>query len=102
MTRLYFPLSDDLGVLSQSCLLSTNMFLPVANLSFPKVVHVLCPSERLSSRPPFDILTLSGHVAQWLKNPPAKAGDSETQVQSLGWEDPLEKETTTHSIILAW
>ena len=26
----------------------------------------------------------------------------ETQVQSLGWEDPLEKEMTTHSIILAW
>ena len=26
----------------------------------------------------------------------------ETRVQSLGWEDPLEKEMTTHSIILAW
>ena len=26
----------------------------------------------------------------------------ETQVQSLGWEDPLEKEMTTHSSILAW
>ena len=26
----------------------------------------------------------------------------ETQVQSLGWEDPLEKETATHSSILAW
>ena len=24
------------------------------------------------------------------------------QVQSLGWEDPLEKEMATHSIILAW
>ena len=23
-------------------------------------------------------------------------------VQSLGWEDPLEKETATHSSILAW
>ena len=23
-------------------------------------------------------------------------------VQSLGWEDPLEKETVTHSSILAW
>ena len=23
-------------------------------------------------------------------------------VQSLGWEDPLEKEMTTHSSILAW
>ena len=26
----------------------------------------------------------------------------ETQVRSLGWEDPLEKEMTTHSSILAW
>ena len=31
------------------------------------------------------------------------AGDlQETRVQSLGWEDPLEKETATHSSILAW
>ena len=26
----------------------------------------------------------------------------ETQVQSLGWEDPLEKEMATHSSILVW
>ena len=26
----------------------------------------------------------------------------ETQVQSLGWEGPLEKEMATHSGILAW
>ena len=26
----------------------------------------------------------------------------ETWVQFLGWEDPLEKETATHSRILAW
>ena len=26
----------------------------------------------------------------------------ETQVQSLGWEDPLEKEMATHSSVLAW
>ena len=26
----------------------------------------------------------------------------ETQVQSLAWEDPLEKEMTIHSSILAW
>ena len=34
-----------------------------------------------------------------VKNPPAM---QETWVQSLGWEDPLEKEMTTHSSILAW
>ena len=26
----------------------------------------------------------------------------ETSVQSLGWEDPLEKEMATHSSTLAW
>ena len=26
----------------------------------------------------------------------------ETQIQSLGWEDPLEKEMATHSSTLAW
>ena len=26
----------------------------------------------------------------------------ETQVQSLGWEDPLQKGVVTHSSILAW
>ena len=32
-------------------------------------------------------------------NPPAI---QEMQVQSLGWEDPLEEEMATHSSILAW
>ena len=26
----------------------------------------------------------------------------ETQIQSLDWEDPLQKEIATHSSILAW
>ena len=30
------------------------------------------------------------------------ACNAETQVQSLGREDPLEKEMATHSSILAW
>ena len=34
-----------------------------------------------------------------VKNPPAK---QEMHVQSLGLKDPLEKEMTTHSSILAW
>ena len=34
-----------------------------------------------------------------VKNLPAMG---ETQVQSLGWEDPPEKGMTTHSSILAW
>jgi len=38
-------------------------------------------------------------VAQLVKNLPAMR---ETWVQSLGWEDPLEKGKATHSSILAW
>ena len=38
-------------------------------------------------------------VAQSVENLPAV---QETQVRSLGWEDPLEKEMATHSSILAW
>ena len=38
-------------------------------------------------------------VAQLVKNLPAVW---ETWVQSLGWEDPLEKGRATHSSILAW
>ena len=38
-------------------------------------------------------------VAQRLKHLPAM---QETQVRSLGWEDPLEKEMATHPSILAW
>ena len=38
-------------------------------------------------------------MAQTVKNPPAMW---ETWVQSLGQEDPLEKEMATHSSILAW
>ena len=38
-------------------------------------------------------------VAHLVKKPPAMW---ETWVQSLGWEDPLEKGKATHSSILAW
>ena len=38
-------------------------------------------------------------VVQMVENLPAMP---ETRVQTLGWEDPLEKEMATHSSILAW
>ena len=38
-------------------------------------------------------------VVQRIKRLPAMR---ETWVQSLGWEDPLEKDMATHSSILAW
>ena len=38
-------------------------------------------------------------VVQMVKNLPAMW---ETWVQSLGWEDPMKEEITTHSSVLAW
>ena len=38
-------------------------------------------------------------MAQTVKNLPTM---QETWVRSLGWEDPLEEGTATHSSILAW
>ena len=38
-------------------------------------------------------------MAQMVKN---LSAIQETQVQSLGWEDPLEKGMVTHCSILAW
>ena len=38
-------------------------------------------------------------LAQMVKNPPAM---QETWVQSVSWEDPLEKGMSTHFSILAW
>ena len=38
-------------------------------------------------------------MAQLVKNPPSVR---ETWIQSLGWEDTLEKGMATHSNILAW
>ena len=38
-------------------------------------------------------------MVQTVKNPPVM---QETQVQSLGWEEPLEKGTSNHSITVVW
>ena len=45
------------------------------------------------------LLEKASLVAQMVKHLPAMR---ETWVQSLGWEDPLEKEMATHSSTLAW
>ena len=46
------------------------------------------------------VILWASQVAEMLKkNLPAM---QETRVQSLGWEDPLEKGMATHTSILAW
>ena len=46
-----------------------------------------------------NIYKISSLVAQTVKNLPVM---QETWVQSLGWEDPLEKEMAAYSSILTW
>ena len=48
---------------------------------------------------PANSICWASQVAQTVRNLPAMW---ETQVQSLGLEDPLEKELATHSSLLAW
>ena len=43
--------------------------------------------------------TMTARVAQTVKR---LSTMRETQVQSLGWEDPLEKEMAIHSSTIAW
>ena len=57
-------------------------------------------NAKLPSKVYFDkIYFRASLVAQMIKHLPAMW---ETWVQSLGWEDPLEKEMATHSSTLAW
>ena len=68
----------------------------MANAGASKDVRwIVCPFSELSE---FDWLYASV-VAQMVQNLPAMP---ETQVQSLGWENPLEEGIVTHSSILAW
>ena len=46
----------------------------------------------------YEYMSSMSQVVQWVKNQPAM---QEMQLQSLGQEDPLEKEMATHSRILA-
>ena len=65
--------------------------------------HTGCPSNAKHEHTPNKhaciCWTKASLVAQMVKNLPAML---ETWVQSLGWEDPMEKEMAAHSSILAW
>ena len=64
---------------------------PFANALLPQFPCL----EMLFSEGPATVASL---VAQSVKNSPT---GQETRVQSLGWEDPLDKGMATHSSILA-
>ena len=45
---------------------------------------------------------MTSQVVLVVKNLLTSQETQDTLVQSLGWEDPLQEEMTTHSSILAW
>ena len=50
-----------------------------------------------------DFIILTGMVASLVAQTVKRLSTMrETQVQSLGWEDPLEKEMSIHSSTVAW
>ena len=77
-------------------LCSTFSHLPSQVCWPPTTLHPPLPLSQVLGRA---LLTPPSLVAQMVMNLPAT---QETAVQSLGWEDPLEKEKATHSSILAW
>ena len=61
----------------------------------------------MDSWKPFLLISIHGSdrtsiVTKMVKTRPAPQETQETWVQSLGWEDPLEKDMVTHSSILSW
>ena len=77
--------------------------LPDLSLNLPKFMSIESVRPVISGRGETGIYLFPeigvSLVSQLVKNLPAV---QETWVQSLGWEDPLEKEMATHSSILAW
>ena len=104
------------GVFSSSCPLSRWCYLTISSSvalfsfcvqsfpaleSFPMSWFFVSGSQSIGASVLASVPSMNGVslVAQLVKNPPAM---QETWVQSLGWEDPLEKGKATHYSILAW
>ena len=68
-----------------------------ASMLFPPTLNSLQSS--LSNRLDCHLFSCTSLMAQTVRSLPAIP---ETRAQSLGWEDPLEKEMATHCSILAW
>ena len=80
--------------LSETLGLNVRLF-PEPRLFWSRGLSVGSADEWVCAQPVF----LTSLVAQTVKRLPTMR---ETRVQSLGWEDPLEKEMATHSSTLAW
>ena len=76
-----------------------NILAETSRKMFDYVMKYLQPSQVDISNQWSHFPFLASVIAQLVKNPPAV---QETPVRFLGWENPREKGTATHSSILAW
>ena len=98
---LPFPSPGDLsnpGIEPGSLALQADALLSEPRGKSLNILSISIPLA-ISPAPFLGVLRLFFLVVQMVKHLPAM---QETQVRSLGWEDPLEKGMATHSIILAW
>ena len=98
LSRCQFAVSTHMSELHQwSLSLVWSLMHWISNyLYFSDVLEVM---DKQQINMQISIAIRASLVAQRLKHLPPM---QETQVQSLGWEDPLEKEMVSHSSILAW
>ena len=75
----------------------------VLTLGLKGIGHFIYPFSAFSSlNDNHFILSWATQVVLMVQNILPMQETQETRVQSLSWEDPLEKEMATHSSILAW
>ena len=72
----------------------------MANVKENKIVTALLVATLLDNW--YLMIQLGFPSASAVKNLPTMQATQETQVPSLGWDDPLEKEIATYSSILVW
>ena len=88
------------AIISETVVFGGTSALQMNDLIGVSCVHSLWSFHILNYLNPADLW-----ASQVVKYPPANvgvAGDAGNRIQSLGQEDPLEKETATHSSILSW
>ena len=89
------------ALLEYNCFIMLCQFLLYNIVNWPYAYIYPFPLEPPShlAISPLQVITGASPVTQMVKHLPTMR---ETWVQSLGWEDPLEKEMATHSSIHAW
>ena len=97
-SNIFFPLKETLFIIEGG------LFFVFCFSTVTRLVNLACPYSLSLSHTFLHVIYTQNGASQVLQCRICLPGQKtqETQVQSLSWEDPLEKEMATHSSILAW